>query len=218
MGAEALQARTVFVYAKVELGAYFANAVAGYSVCRANAWQELRIHRDSRAHASAGHRRKYSHFQPRQFLLLLRPLPVQDPSQIMVLGFRQQQGPVLVEASYPDWEAISQQADGPFSAVVGSQLSSDALTLNGKSYSISTNYVTGNYFEALGLRPTLGRLFLPSEGKIPGADPIIVLGYSFGSPASAATPPLSAARFWLMVALLRSLELPHEVFMDSYRS
>src|SRR5258708_18175916 len=111
--------------------------------------------------------------------LLLRPLPVKDPSQIMVLGFRQQHGPVLVEASYPDWEAISQQADSPFSAVVGSQLSSDALTLNGKSYSISTNYVTGNYFEALGLRPTLGRLFLPSEGKIPGADPIIVLGYSF---------------------------------------
>jgi len=39
--------------------------------------------------------------------------------------------------------------------------------------------VTGNYFEVLGLRPTLGRLFLPSEGKTPGADPVIVLGYSF---------------------------------------
>src|SRR5712672_859933 len=111
--------------------------------------------------------------------LLLRPLPVKNPSQITVLGFRQQHGPVLPEASYPDWEAISQQADSPFSAVIGSQLSSDAVALNGKSYSISTNYVTGNYFEALGLRPTLGRLFLPSEGKVPGADPIIVLGYSF---------------------------------------
>jgi predicted permease len=111
--------------------------------------------------------------------LLLRPLPVKNPSQIMVLGFRQAHGPVLPEASYPDWEAISRQADSPFSSVVGSQLSSDAISLNGKSYSISTNYVTGNYFEALGLRPTLGRLFLPSEGKVPGADPIIVLGYSF---------------------------------------
>jgi predicted permease len=111
--------------------------------------------------------------------LLLRPLPVKNPNQIMVLGFRQQHGPVLPEASYPDWEAISQQAESPFSSVIGSQLSSDAISLNGKSYSISTNYVTGNYFEALGLRPTLGRLFLPSEGKVPGADPVIVLGYSF---------------------------------------
>jgi predicted permease len=111
--------------------------------------------------------------------LLLRPLPVKDPSEIMVLGFRQQHGPVLPEASYPDWEAVSQQADSPFSAVIGSQLSSDAISLNAKSYSISTNYVTGNYFEALGLRPRLGRLFLSSEGKVPGADPVIVLGYSF---------------------------------------
>src|SRR5467141_2737836 len=64
--------------------------------------------------------------------LLLRPLPVKDPSQIMVLGFRQQHGPVLPEASYPDWEAISQQTDSPFSAVIVSQLSACALPLKGK--------------------------------------------------------------------------------------
>jgi predicted permease len=75
--------------------------------------------------------------------LLLRPLSVKNLSQIMVLGFRQQHGPVLPEASYPDWEAISQQAEGSFSSVIGSQLSSDAISLNGKSYAISTNYVTG---------------------------------------------------------------------------
>jgi len=127
--------------------------------------------------------------------------------------------PVLVEASYPDWEAISQQADSPFSAVVGSQLSSDALTLNGKSYSISTNYVTGNYFEALGLRPTLGRLFLSSEGKIPGADPIIVLGYSFwksglgGDPAIVGSKVLVDGRPFTIIGVA-----PTGFFMDSYRS
>src|SRR3984893_175377 len=52
--------------------------------------------------------------------LLLRPLPVKDPAQIIVLGFRQQHGPVLPEASYPDWEAVSQQAESQFSSVVGS--------------------------------------------------------------------------------------------------
>jgi predicted permease len=111
--------------------------------------------------------------------LLLRPLPVKDPSQIIVLGFRQEHGPVLSQASYPDWEAISQQAESPFSSVIGSQLSSDGMSLNGTSFAILTNYVTGNYFEALGLRPALGRLFLSSEGRVPGADPVIVLSYSF---------------------------------------
>ncbi len=111
--------------------------------------------------------------------LLLRPLPVKDPAQIIVLGFRQEHGPVLSEASYPDWQAISEQKESPFSSVIASELSSDGISLDGKSYSLLTNYVTGNYFEALGLQPALGRLFLPSEGKVPGSDPVIVLGYSF---------------------------------------
>ena len=42
-----------------------------------------------------------------------------------------------------------------------------------------TNYVTGNYFSSLGLKPALGRLILPSEGDVPGADPVMVLGYSY---------------------------------------
>jgi len=111
--------------------------------------------------------------------LLLRPLPVKDPAQIIVLGFRQEHGPVLSQASYPDWQAISEQKESPFSSVIGSELSSDGISLDGKSYSLLTNYVTGNYFEALGLRPALGRLFFPSEGRVPGSDPVIVLGYSF---------------------------------------
>src|ERR1700692_495274 len=111
--------------------------------------------------------------------LLLRPLPVKNPAQIIVLGFRQEHGPVLSQASYPDWQAISEQKESPFSSVIASELSSDGISLDGKSYSLLTNYVTGNYFEALGLRPALGRLFLPSEGKVPGSDPVIVLGYSF---------------------------------------
>jgi macrolide transport system ATP-binding/permease protein len=110
--------------------------------------------------------------------LLLRPLPVKDPGQLMVLGFRQDHGPAIGQTSYPEWESLAQQPDSPFSSLIGHQLSSDGLSVNGKAYSLLTNYVTANYFEALGLRPTLGRFFLPSEGKRPGADPVIVLGYS----------------------------------------
>ena len=125
---------------------------------------------------------------------LLRPLPVKDPGQIIVLGFQQEHGPVLSEASYPDWQAISEQAESPFSSVVGTQLSSDGINLDGKSYSLLTNYVTGNYFEALGLRPALGRLFLPSEGKVPGADPVIVLGYSFWKARLGGNPALVGSK------------------------
>ena len=37
--------------------------------------------------------------------------------------------------------------------------------------------VTGNYFDTLGIRPALGRFFLPEEDGTPGAHPVVVLGY-----------------------------------------
>ena len=51
--------------------------------------------------------------------------------------------------------------------------------MDGKADRIMTNYVTGNYFSALGIKPALGRFILPSEGDVAGADPVMVLGYSY---------------------------------------
>ena len=39
-------------------------------------------------------------------------------------------------------------------------------------------FVSGNYFDVLGIRPALGRSFLPEEDKIPGASPVVVLSDS----------------------------------------
>ena len=122
--------------------------------------------------------------------LLIRPLPVKDPGQIMVLGFRQENGPPLGQTSYIEMETIASQPDCPFSSMFGYQLGSDGLSVDNKAYPMLTNYVTGNYFEILGLKPVLGRLFLPSEGKVPGADPVIVLGYSFWQTRFAGDPAI----------------------------
>ena len=37
--------------------------------------------------------------------------------------------------------------------------------------------VTGNYFETLGIVPALGRFFSAQEDRVPGGDPIMVIGY-----------------------------------------
>ena len=39
--------------------------------------------------------------------------------------------------------------------------------------------MTGNYFSALGIKPALGRLFVPNEGERGGRDAYVVLGYSY---------------------------------------
>jgi predicted permease len=110
--------------------------------------------------------------------VLLRPLPVPDPSQIVILTYTREHGTLGTQISYPALEDLRQQSNSPFTDLLGFQFGSDGMDVDGKAYSMFTNYVTGNYFDVLGVKPAAGRLILPTEGKVPGADPVIVLSYS----------------------------------------
>jgi len=110
---------------------------------------------------------------------LLRPLPVKDPGELVVLACEQNQGPLQEQLSYADLLDIREQTASVFTDVTGASVGLDGLSLNGHADRIVTLYVTGDYFGALGLKPALGRLILPSEGKEIGADPVLVLAYSY---------------------------------------
>jgi len=112
--------------------------------------------------------------------LVFRPLPVEHPGDVVFLtsarnGYR----PTTV-FSYPDSLEIQKQTADAFSdiAAVG-MFAMDGLTVDGKSQQMWPLYVTGNFFRLLGLKPALGRLFLPSEGSVAGADPVLVLSYPY---------------------------------------
>jgi predicted permease len=110
--------------------------------------------------------------------LILRPLPVSHPEQIAVLAMQQTGTPGFQRFSYPDYQDIRQQTDA-FSDIVGYRPTLAGLTLDGKGDHCVLSRVTSNYFSALGIQPATGRLILPTEGQTPGADPILVLGYSY---------------------------------------
>jgi predicted permease len=110
--------------------------------------------------------------------LILRPLPVPHPEQIAVLAMQQAGTPGFQRFSYPDYQDLRQQTDA-FSDIVGYRPTLAGLTVDGKGDHCVLSRVTGNYFSALGIPPAAGRLILPTEGQTPGADPILVLGYSF---------------------------------------
>jgi predicted permease len=110
---------------------------------------------------------------------LLRPLPVKDPGQITMLAYQLKGGDLLTIFSVPDYRDIREQASDAFSGIVAFQIGLDGLSVNGKAERIVTSYGAGNFFSTLGLKPALGRFILPSEEETPGANPVIVLGYSY---------------------------------------
>jgi putative ABC transport system permease protein len=121
---------------------------------------------------------------------LLRPLPVSNPSQITVLAFQQQHQRQQTQFSAADYRDIQQQTSGVFSDVFGYVFGMDGLGVDGKADRIMTNYVTGNYFAALGIKPALGRFILPSEGDVLNADPVMVLSYAYWQTHFGADPQI----------------------------
>ncbi len=106
---------------------------------------------------------------------LLRPLPVPAPEQIAVVAGRQQDGSKF---SFLDFGDVRQQADA-FSGVFAYATGIAGLSSNGTPAEFAYSAVSGNYFSTLGVKPLLGRVFLPGEGEHLGEPLQVVLGYSF---------------------------------------
>ncbi len=119
--------------------------------------------------------------------LILRGLPVSNPDRLVSLAFHQKKSRILPTFSYPDLKDIRDQV-GNSMEVFAYRFGMDGLSDGGHADRIVTNYVTGNYFSALGLKPALGRLILPFEGGPSRSDPVIVLGYSYWKSRFAGDP------------------------------
>ena len=112
--------------------------------------------------------------------LIFRPLPIDHPSQVVFLETTYNNGDTGTQFSYPDFQRFQQQASGIFADISAVQMfQMDGLNVEGKSQPMWSNYVDGGFFSLLGIKPALGRFILPSEGKAAGADPVLVLGYSY---------------------------------------
>ncbi len=111
--------------------------------------------------------------------LLLKPLPVKNPQQITVLTYSQKHGPLNDNFSIADFRDLRSQTSAVFSDLLGYQIGLDGLSFEGKADRIVTNYVSGNFFSALGLQPAAGRLIHRGEGEVRGMDPVLVLSYAY---------------------------------------
>jgi predicted permease len=112
--------------------------------------------------------------------LLFSSFHVRDQGNLAELGFRQRGAQWLSSLSLAEYQAIGKEGKAVFSEMVGYQWGLDGLSMAGsKPDRAFTSYVTGNFFEALGVEPLIGRFFHAGEGETPGADPVMVLSYAY---------------------------------------
>ena len=82
--------------------------------------------------------------------------------------------------SYPDFEDFRQHRPASIDdLVVYTMTPMNMRTGNEEPQRVFGEMVSGNYFEALGARPALGRAFLPEEGSVPGTYPVTVISHKF---------------------------------------
>jgi predicted permease len=126
--------------------------------------------------------------------VLLNPLPVEDPSQLVSVWTTDERnaGPAafgFLQVSPMNYKDLRDKNE-VFSGLAGH--TGVALNITGgtgEPQQIFGEIVTGNYFTVLGAKPLVGRGFLPDEDATPGAKLVCVLGYGewqkrFGGDAS----------------------------------
>ena len=114
--------------------------------------------------------------------LILNPLPVKDSSRLAGVARTEAKSTSKSKSSLPmsyldlrDYQARNQV----FTSLAG-YTSPRTLTLatGGGSQRIFGELVTGNYFSTLGLKPAIGRFFLPEEDSTPGGHAVAVMNYA----------------------------------------
>jgi predicted permease len=119
--------------------------------------------------------------------LMIRPLPVQHPLDLTFLAFPRDPTHFDPQFSGPEFRQLREQTRAVFSevnavilgGVSGPANRADGLTIDGVTRPAQTLFVSGEFFQMLGIRPYVGRFILPSEGNAPGADPVVVLSYRY---------------------------------------
>ena len=113
--------------------------------------------------------------------LFLNPLPVENTSELVAVFTTDEKNAngffATAPSSYPNYEDYRDQND-VFTALAAYTFPNPvSLSTGSEPEQIFVELVTGNYFDLLGIRPALGRFFLPEEGDTWGKHPVAVMSH-----------------------------------------
>src|ERR1044072_9990904 len=119
--------------------------------------------------------------------ILLRRLPVEKPDELVILrspgprrGHVWSDGNGDTSCAYPLYKELRDK-NNIFSGLLARFAVSLSVAGEGQTERANGELVSGNYFDVLGVRPAVGRVFTASDEGAPGANPIIVLSHGYWS-------------------------------------
>jgi putative ABC transport system permease protein len=116
--------------------------------------------------------------------LILRPLPVREPQRLIYLTFPTDSAgsPIGTSFSYPLFSRLRDSARNDVELFATSQDDNRRRVTFGNAEAedeVRVQFVTGNAFSVLGVRPAVGRLLAPADDLTPGAHAVAVVSHSF---------------------------------------
>src|ERR1700687_2303343 len=121
---------------------------------------------------------------------LLNPVPgLASPSEAVALLQGKSTGD-FDTFTYHDIEAL-RDGQQSFTGITACMLTTMTLTGKGKPDRVWGMAASANYFDVLGVRPILGRTFLPAEDEKPGGAPVAVISYRLWQTHFGANPSVA---------------------------
>lgn len=110
--------------------------------------------------------------------VLLRGLPVSDPSELVEVYTSDPDGYPYSTSSQLDYLDLRAGSEGIFSGVVATRTFVARLTGDGRNPLVMGELISWDYFQVLGAPMSLGRSFLAEEDASPGTHPVVIMGHA----------------------------------------
>jgi len=117
--------------------------------------------------------------------VMLRRLPVEKPDELVVLrspgpmrGHVSSDSDSATSFSVPMYKALREKNE-VFSGLLARYAIPLSVSFSGQTERASGEVVSGNYFDVLGVRPAMGRVFSLEDDKQAGGHPVAVLSHAY---------------------------------------
>src|SRR6185437_14163825 len=107
--------------------------------------------------------------------VFLKPAAVSQPDGIVKVFARGPHGGHGAGFSYPEYVSLRDHNSSFQSLAAETQIAQIHTVFGDEAAEMRADFVSSNYFSTLGVRPLIGRFFLPEEDAVPDRNPVAVI-------------------------------------------